>query len=370
MVTREKIASESAEKDASRHVVHLPVYEENAYQPNIMEAQEALGWRVTHGGAGGNFLRTALRVWKPDILHLHWLHPYLLRPSRAGSWARGLRFLAEIFLIRRQGTRIVWTVHNLTNHESLHSDIELALTRRFVRQCDLILTHGEYASSAAKERFRIPEHTPVLSTRFPNYCERYKCDTSRQQARSHWGYSDEHTIIGFLGRVQPYKQVVELVEAFRNVAGEHDRLLIGGRASSEDYAGKVNAAIQDDTRVRFLNEYIADQEMGLFLKACDVAACPSQGILTSSSVALAMSAGLPVIAPAEGCIPEEVGSAGFLYSNTDSLGLQDKLSEAVASGNDLAGLGLAARVRSAEASPVAIGGQITSAYKSILPSRA
>lgn len=343
------------------HVVHLPVYSENAYQPNLMEAQRQLGWRVTDGGGGGNFLRTALRTWKADILHLHWLHPYLLRESAVGSWARGLRFLAEIVWIRRQGTKIVWTVHNLANHDQKHSHIELKLTRMFVRQVDLVVAHGQYAVDAARQRFRVPDATPTLSVRFPNYSQVYQTSLSEQQSRQHWKTVTDGTVFGFLGRVEPYKQVVELVAAFRTAAGPADQLLIGGRSSSEDYASAVISAIGGDGRIRFLNTYLPEEDMGSFLMAVDVVACPSRGILTSSSVPLAMSFGRSAIAPAEGCIPEEVGDTGFLYDGTQQ-GLQHAIRLAMQQQGQLSQRGEAARERAAEASPEKIAQQMIDQY--------
>lgn len=348
-----------------RRVVHLPVYAENAYQPMLMDSQRKLGWDVIDGGGGGNFLRTALRNWRPDILHVHWLHPYLLRNGALASWARGWRFLAEIALIRRSGTRIVWTVHNLANHAQQHGNIELAMTRRFVRQCDLILTHGNFAVDVARERFRIPDVVPIQSARFPNYCEQYPV-THGENARELWGLDPKQFVVGFLGRVEPYKQVVELVQAFRSVAASDACLLIGGRAADSDYAQEVQRAIDNDTRIRFLNDYVPKEEVASFLTACDVIACSSKGILTSSSVPLAMSFGRAVLAPSEGCIPEEVGVTGFLYDNSHNEGLLEGLQSVITARDTLAGLGESARRRAEEASPGKIAEQIVAGYYSVL----
>ena len=50
---------------------------------------------------GGNFFRTARFKWKADILHFHWVHPYILRPSRLGTVVRGTRFIAEVAALKR-----------------------------------------------------------------------------------------------------------------------------------------------------------------------------------------------------------------------------------------------------------------------------
>lgn len=332
----------------------------------LMEAQRELGWEVIDGGGGGNFLRTALNVWHPDILHVHWLHPYLLRQSRGGSLLRGFRFLAEIAWIQRCGARIVWTVHNLCNHDKRFPSIELQLTRRFARLCDLVITHGVRASKLVRERFRIPARIPVREVRFPNYCRHYPAECSTSQARSAWGLGPDELVIGFLGRVEPYKQVCELVRAFRSSAGDDVRLLLGGLASSPEYAKQVEEGIGRDSRIMFRNEFIPETKVASFLQATDVVACPSIGILTSSSVPLAMSFARTVVAPAEGCIPEQVGETGFLYDNRDPEGLRLALQIAIARRAQLPNLGQAAFARVGQSSPRNIATAINALYDALL----
>lgn len=348
-------------------VVHLPVYPENAYQPMLMEAQKKAGWDVIDGGGGGNFLRSVVRRWRPDILHMHWLHPYLLRQGRFNSWLRGIRLLQEIRLIRLMGTRIVWTVHNLVNHDQTNSDIELKLTRRFVRQCDLILTHGNYAATAAKNRFQIPGSVPIHSTRFPSYSDHYETGVTKSEARETLGIPSDAFVVGFLGRVEPYKQVVELVEAFRTSVDEQGILLIGGKASDE-YARKVNDAIDGDSRIRFRNQYVSNDGMAEFLRSTDIVACTSKGILTSSSVPLAMSYGRVVIAPSEGCIPEEVGDTGYLFDGSQQ-GLRQAIASALQEQSKLQERGLEALERAQESSPQTIAQQILEQYQRVLDRR-
>lgn len=357
---------ETRNSPGGRRVVHLPVYPVNAYQPILMQEQSSLGWDVIDGGQGGNFLRTALRHWKADILHFHWLHPYLLRETRWASWARGIRFLAEVALIRRSGTKIVWTVHNLGNHAEHFGDIELNLTRRFTKHCDLIWTHSEFAKDAAIERFRIPDAVPIRSVRFPNYQQRYANTTSRPEARSQWQLQHDDFAIGYLGRVEPYKCVVELVRAFRSFDHATYRLMIGGKASSRSYGDAIRAAIGDDPRITFPDRYLDDAEVGSFLTATDVVACPSKGILTSSSVPLAMSFARTVIAPDEGSIPEEIGDLGFLYDPSNPDGLRLAIDACLRSRNQLADLGVHARLRSDEASPGRVASQVIDGYTELL----
>lgn len=344
-------------------VVHLPVYHDNAYQPMLMEAQAAQGLHVIDGGGGGNFLRTAVRDWRPDVVHVHWLHPYLLRWSVLGSWLRGTRFLMEIALLRRRGAKIIWTVHNLANHDQLHPRIELLLTRRFVRLCDAVITHGEAASELARERFQIPSSVPIESVPFPHYADRYPNTTDRSTTRAALGLTNTQFVVTFLGRVEPYKQVTELVDSFRQAAPDDACLLIAGRASDPAYAEEICRRANDDNRVRLILDFIPDDKVQLYLNAADIIACPSTGILTSSSVLLAFSFGRPVIAPSQGCIPEAVGEAGFLYdTDHDCNALVAALSRAFMARDQLPLLGVKALGIAHAASPTQVARQLVAAY--------
>ena len=327
-----------------------------------MENQELLGWKATDGGGGGNFLRSIIRRHRPDVLHVHWLHPYMIREGVMATWGRGLRFLLEIRLIRLSGIKIVWTVHNLSNHDNKHARIETLLTRRFVKLCDLVIAHGQNAADAAKKRFAIPDSVRVAAIRHP-------CYTPEGYHRRCAEKPDSETFtIGFFGRIEPYKQVESLVQAFQGVCGDDARLLIAGKASDDTYANIVLDAIGNDKRIRFRNEYIEDSEATLIADSIDIMACPSKGILTSGSVVFAMSHGIPVIAPSEGCITEDVGDAGYLYEN-DAGGLEGALRNALESRHQWQSLGVKALERTRESSPHAIATQTIREYTRLLDSK-
>ena len=81
-----------------------------------------------------------------------------------------------------------------------------------------------------------------------------------------------------------------------------------------------------------------------------------------------MSFGRPALAPAEGCIPEEVGDTGYLYDGSQQ-GLQQAIELAMKQKSTLHQRGEAARERAAEASPEKIAQQIIDQYCLLLNDR-
>ena len=47
---------------------------------------------------------------------------------------RSVRLIIELSILKSAGQRVVWTVHNLKNHDSQHVAIERWFTKRFARR--------------------------------------------------------------------------------------------------------------------------------------------------------------------------------------------------------------------------------------------
>ncbi len=321
-------------------VVHLPVYDDNAYQPLLLAALARQGTKAVRGGGGGTFFRTALLRWRADVLHFHWLHPYLLRPTRWGSLLRSARFLLEVALLRLAGQRVVWTVHNLQNHERRHVGIERFFTRLFARLADGVIAHSPGAGAQAARAFGIRDAGRIAVVPHASYVGCYPNEIAAGAARERLGLPPSAVVFLFLGRIQPYKGVLELVETFRQMEGADARLVIAGRPADDDARRVIEEAVAGDPRVLFRPGYVPDDELQVYMNAADVVALPFRDILTSSSVVLAMSFGKACLVPARGCIPETLPEGGgFLYDPDDPRGLPSALAEAYRRRDDLAEMG-------------------------------
>ena len=97
-----------------------------------------------------------------------------------------------------------------------------------------------------------------------------------------------------------------------------DIALIAGRNRAPALVQRLEALSAVDPRMHVNAGFIADDAMPCYLQAADVAVFCFREVLTSGSVILAMTYGLPVITPARGCLPELVTpAAGLLYDPDD-----------------------------------------------------
>lgn len=283
-------------------VVHLPCYDVNPYQRLLMSQLQAKGFGVLDGGGGGNFLRSALFRWNAKNIHLHWLHPYIIRSTWLGSTLRGYRLVVELTLLRLAGKKLVWTVHNLHNHQGRYRSVERSVYRWVSRIVHSVICHSNFAAQQAIRSYKMNEGKVSVSPH-PRW-QLYSNTITAKAAREKLGLCHAENVFLFLGRVAEYKGIEDLIKAFRHLPAKGARLIIAGGPGSDAYRSRITELAQSDDRIQLHLRFIQDDEMQVFLNAASVVVFPFQEILTSGSILLAMEFGKPCIAPAIGAIPE------------------------------------------------------------------
>ncbi|UWG50188.1 Glycosyltransferase [Halalkaliarchaeum sp. AArc-CO] len=318
----------------------------NPYQSELIDALEAHDVRVFPVDASGVFplLSGVRRHGVPDVVHLHWIHRFLI----AEHWGRPLfavllaiRLFVELAVLKALGIRLVWTVHNLANHERHAVRTELASSHVLARLVDQIVVHCESAVGTVCDCYRLPEHVGERIRVVPHghFENAYRDEITQTEARRRLDLPQDDPVLLYFGLIRPYKNVLELVETFRTVEGDA-RLLIVGNPWDETIENRVRHACESDERVEAVFEYVSDEEVQVYMGAADAIVLPYDSILTSGSAVLGMSFGRAVVAPQLGCLPDVVGSdGGILYDPSDPDGLRSGLVRAVNDPEALAAMG-------------------------------
>lgn len=247
------------------------------------------------------------------ILHLHWIHSLATRSKRRRAAKRLLRFHTAILLWRLRRKTVVWTIHNLVNHEGKRAHLDRLNGRLVAREAHKIFVHGEGAIPLVRNEFRVSVRKISVI-----HHGNYEGVVGHTPARN-----PEHGLrFLFFGHVRPYKGILDLLRGFRALEGDH-RLHIAGKPRSPELRSDVEKEwARDSSRVTLDLRFVPDQELDTLLAWCDVVVLPYRDILTSGSLLMAMSAGRPVIAPRSGLIPEYIDEqAAFLYDPSDPRGL-------------------------------------------------
>ena len=306
--------------------------ENNPYQKNL--ASELKNLQVNVSGLSYRifFLKDVLRSPKPTVLHLHWLHSFLIRTTYLKSLINSNIFLLQILIIKILGIKIIWTIHNLKNHDNGFLGLERFYTSLIANLCDSIIVHGGSIKDRVVEALKLKNPQKVRVIPHGNYINCYENKINLQQAKQSLNLDINKTTFLFLGLIRPYKGVPELIDAFETINRDNYRLIIAGKIWGEDrnFYHQIIQKTSNKSKITLIPEFIPNDRLQLYFNACDVVVFPYKNILTSGAVLLAMSFGKACIAPKIGCIPDTLDDIGsFLYNPKDRDGLANSLQLAI-----------------------------------------
>lgn len=239
-----------------------------------------------------------------DIWHVHWPEDFLSYRSPGAAY---FYVAAELLLFawaRLSGTRLVWTVHDLGPHESYHPRLERLFWPLFLPMVDGIISLSETAREAAYGRFPVLRSVPSAIVPHGHYRTAYPEPVSKAEARRQFGLDPEAPVMLFVGRIRPYKNVVSLVQTFRQWETSEARLVVAGNPVSDDLGGRVQAAAERDARVRTTLRFIEEDEMPALIAGADLVVLPYESIMHSGSALLALSYDRPILVPDRGAMTE------------------------------------------------------------------
>jgi beta-1,4-mannosyltransferase len=291
-------------------VAFMPVWLDNPYHAELEKALSSLGIHVLHPQSLKSLCRDCdAGVENVDVIHLHALPRFSWSPI---SFGRYVLFYLRLSHLRKKGVRLVWTVHNLQDHEARQGWIENFLGRSVSRRMDGMIVHGNTAKQILESRWG-SQSRRIHVIPHGHYIHSYRNNISREAARAHFGFNESNLVFVFLGQIRPYKGVVRMVKAFKACTDPNARLIIAGRPINEAITKEIGQAIDGDLRIKFLPGRVADDDVQVHLNACDVFVLPYQRILTSGAAVLAMSFGKPSIAPRAGCVTDMLTEEGALF---------------------------------------------------------
>ena len=131
--------------------------------------------------------------------------------------------------------------------------------------------------------------------------------------------------VAFIGRINRYKGLNVLLEAFNNVILHvpNLKLIIAGSGDCSEYKPMLERL---GTSVILQNRWIADDEISEIITKADVVVLPYVEASQSGVIPLAFAFGKTVIATSVGGIPEQVpNGTGVLIPPYDSLALQNAI---------------------------------------------
>ncbi|MCP4164924.1 MAG: glycosyltransferase [Chloroflexi bacterium] len=262
------------------------------------------------------------------ILHVHWVelqysygNPTWVEADKA---ARDL--LRKLRFAQRRGIRLVYTVHNLSQHEGHCADLNNAINDWLFANADAIHVHDDASASAVSQLYARENHVYVIP--HGNYIGVYPNEVKREVARRQLAIPPEHFVYLCLGQVRPYKGLDKLVDAFDDMAEPNTTLVVAGKAGAPGYEEEVRARVNGNPNIKLISNFIDDADLQYYFNAADVCVLPYRHATTSGAALLAYSFGKPLVAPALGPFPGLITPERGVLFNPDERGLRKALDQA------------------------------------------
>jgi beta-1,4-mannosyltransferase len=308
-------------------VVMCPDYRPANPSQRLLEA--ALHPRYVASYGGPALARTRLRQRDGEdhvLLHVHWEdHVYRDAVDAADGAARVDAFLEEIEGFVGDGGGLVWTVHNLEPHVARDPTAQKRLVEALQRHARRVTGHGVAALAALAAR-GVPEDRLVLVPH-GNFIGAHGPPVDRSRARTALGLDPAARIGLLVGRVDSYKGLARLAAAFGAVGAPGLQLAIVGKAivAVDDILASLPPVQR--SRVDFRQGFLTDEQLALWLGACDAVLLPYERITTSGGLLLALSYGRPVVAADHDAILEIAaeGREALLFRAGDTPALAEAL---------------------------------------------
>ena len=284
--------------------------DENPYNWLLYTHVRALGVEVDEFSPA-RMLRNKYAIW-----HLHWPEHFLNHTSAPKAFAKTQALLLLMDWARARGTKLVWTVHNLSAHECIYPRQESRFWQAFTSRLDGYISLSRAGMKEAQERH--PALRELLGSIIfhGHYREEYPDYLDLREARTMLGIPYSARVSLFFGTIRPYKNVPQLIQAFRGFPDSDAILYIAGLPSSSALAEALVRKAALDSRVKLHLGFIPKDKVQVYLRAADLVILPYGEVLHSGSTLLALSFDRPVLVPLRGALGELQAQVGGEWVRT------------------------------------------------------
>lgn len=250
-----------------------------------------------------------------QIYHLHWLEPLWRSPIGFKSWIKSIRFWLDLSLIKLCRVKIIWTVHNLQNHENIQTSLEKLNQYICALLADRVIVHCKSARAQVSQKLNLSDPKIAL-IEHSSYLGYYK-PLKPNKLRTALNLEKTRRVYLFLGTLRPYKGLDTLISSFKQLSDSDIALVIAGWADNQQKQ-HLKSLAASDSRIKLLSQKVNENQLSQFFGLADIVVLPYRQILNSGSLWLAFSFAKPVIAPSRGCLPDYLTNQGGIVYQKDS----------------------------------------------------
>jgi 1,2-diacylglycerol 3-alpha-glucosyltransferase len=277
------------EKDG--HEVYIFTFGDNEVVDDEQNVIRTPGMPVTDTGFYLNlrYNRPARHLlYSMDITHVH--HPFV-----SGSLAMRYCVPRNIPVIFTNHTRydLLTQAYLPILPDTISEGALKAYLSPFYRACDLVIVPAPSMLKVLRERFGLDAPVEVI----PNGLDLAPYRAGVQPIdRAQFGFSTDHVVATYVGRLAPEKNLGMLLRAFYGVAKTYDhvRLLVVGDGPDRENLEAQAKHMDIGSKVYFTG-MIDYKDIPAYLSASDIFATPSSSETFGLSTVEAMASGLPAL---------------------------------------------------------------------------
>ena len=240
--------------------------------------------------------------------------------------------LNELTAMKARGSKVVWTVHNLFPIDSFcTSEVDSDFVIGLLELCDLLVCHTVADSVFFKSH---NPDIPYIVCGWGGLSRKDEVPPHLQKFLD--ALSNSRPVFLLFGNMPSYKETWRIVSLFLK-ATKKARLVVVGPTHDFDLRNKLLRIQHESDRISVLLDRIPPEFAHSIYEVADCAICHYQStgrfgffksVLYPSSVATAVSFGVPIVGPDLPSIREIArDSQALLYEDSDS-GIIEKLQEA------------------------------------------
>jgi beta-1,4-mannosyltransferase len=235
-----------------------------------------------------------------------------------------LYFRKFLAIAQRSNIRIIWTLHNIENHEG-NELIDRLGYHYLSRKVDLIIFHSGFSKSEYTARYRLMKQSVIMP--HGNYDGVYPAPRPKNIILEETGLRNNLPIISCLGMLRNYKGLDTACEAIAALNGEVQFLCAGWPHSSFDIDA-LRHQINKLPNAVLLPRFLSDQEFADYVSISDALLLPYRKITGSGALLAALTLSTGVIASDLPYFHEVLGEkteAGVLVPPEDSSALAENI---------------------------------------------
>jgi glycosyltransferase involved in cell wall biosynthesis len=228
-------------------------------------------------------------------------------------------------LARSAGAKLVFTAHNVVPHDTQLDPAHQRAMGAFMARCHRVIVHTHESRRWLLELWPELAAESVCVIPHGNYSD-FSGGVTREAARRRFGLPADELIVGFIGKIRPYKGLLELIDALRTLnPGFRPHLFVAGRPDDPCYFEQVRDALAaiPAEHATMLARYLSDDELESCFAAVDIVALPYTRIDQSGILMYAMTTGACVVASSlpgfHSVLGEGDGALYFEAGNVEAL---------------------------------------------------